>query len=153
MMRVSLPTVDECCCGCSLKTGVLIIGTIRLIFYILPTVAFAALFGLIVTSGQEIRIDISGYHAITGVVAGLVGVLVSSLLIHGARKDRPSFLVIWMVHTVISFIMGILYMAFFWKNAIVFIMPLFLDLYFLIVVSSFRKQLKDKEKSPPAYTV
>merc|ERR1711890_38804 len=84
------------------------------------------------------------------IVVFVLGMMVSSLLIHGARKEKQGFLMPWMVLTGIYLIMYIACLFFCrgWPNIITSIILLF-HLYSLVVVSSLRKQLKNKEKSPP----
>merc|ERR1712080_60537 len=89
------------------------------------------------------------------IVVSLLGMVVSSLLIHGARKEKQGFLMPWMVLTGVYLIMNIVCFFISFGHVLIIVINsliLFFHLYFLVVVSSLRKQLKNKEKSPPPYT-
>merc|ERR1711962_1583030 len=82
-------------------------------------------------------------------------IVVSSLLIDGARKGRPGFLTPWIVVTVILFILNTIcffltMMAEQWTLAIFSSISIGVYLYPYVVVQSFKKQLEtSNEKCPP----
>merc|ERR1712226_547624 len=74
-------------------------------------------------------------------------IVVASILIHGARMERPDFLMPWIVVEIFAlfFVLIQIFYAFAtsqWSSAFFDIVYFALHLYFIIVVLSFRKQLQ-----------
>jgi len=161
---VSLPTVRGCCCGCSLKTGAIIIGAINLtcciIFALLCLISLIGVGAGLVnqdeiqqyteTPGEPIRFTFAGTMIFLGItlVVCLFYIGVASCLIHGAKQDKPKFLQPWIILTAISIFFDILnivkaiilLMIF---DAVSGILGLALGIYLFIVVWSLKKELEE----------
>ncbi|PSN33056.1 hypothetical protein C0J52_17758 [Blattella germanica] len=89
----------QCCCGCSLKTGTIIIGVLNLI-----GACFGVVNGILLASVSTK----DGYNAegaksigISICVFSAVMVLIASLLIVGATKGKPFLLLPWLICAII----------------------------------------------------
>jgi len=81
-------------------------------------------------------------------------VIVTSMLIHGARKGRPGLLMPWIVLTIISFIFYVVriignFVSGDYSKGGSTVITLVIGIYLLIVVWSFRKQLKGQLGAVP----
>lgn len=91
-----IPALKKCCCCCELETGVL-------------TIAFLGIFGVLghfVTILSKMPNDANGYFVAASIIGLLSVLLVYGLLVFGAIKRRPSYLLPWLV---IAFIGNIIY--------------------------------------------
>jgi uncharacterized membrane protein len=97
----------QCCCGCTLKTGTIIIGVLNIIGgagnLILGITSATAASQYI--SDPEIRNVVIGTGA-TLAVFGAILLLFSICLIIGAQNEKPALLVPWMVYTIIFLIVN-----------------------------------------------
>eukprot|EP00088_Acartia_fossae_P015712 TRINITY_DN1866_c2_g1_i2.p1 TRINITY_DN1866_c2_g1~~TRINITY_DN1866_c2_g1_i2.p1 ORF type:complete len:183 (-),score=23.06 TRINITY_DN1866_c2_g1_i2:9-557(-) len=165
--------VSKCCCGCSLHDGCLIIGILQLIFTCIGTVvciiilASSSFLQKIVDqycSGEYNTTDldddfcnsdpISAMKITIGVylAISLLSVVVGALLVHGTRTRNPGLLLPWMVMTGLSIIanivMNIVQIVTVGSQAILgavisILLTLCISGYFLLVVHSYRKELKE----------
>ncbi|KAJ9596638.1 hypothetical protein L9F63_012335 [Diploptera punctata] len=90
----------QCCCGCSLKTGTIIIGVLNLIAACL---GFGS--GGVLLSQKETEFKTMG---IVELILAAVLIIISILLIVGAMKDRPALLAPWMICAIIIMIVTII---------------------------------------------
>merc|ERR1719383_172295 len=172
-MSFSLPSLNRCFCGFSIKICMFIIGAVEITRSIIGFLLM--LLFLKTTVSTDIATDIADWIdpsldklgdtfdprtetdsliplwviiwiVITVVVLMVIicDMIVSSLLIHGVRKERPGFLIPWMVVTVI-FLISIKIIVFYdytsfqiqyngWMKAILVITIYTLRLGFLVVV-------------------
>ncbi|XP_068226320.1 uncharacterized protein [Palaemon carinicauda] len=87
--------LTSCCCGCSLRTGSLIIAILSLIFSLvgLGLGIFAGVNGL--TEGWlDVGIDV-------------VNIILAAILIHGIRTERRSLVLVWVWATIVTVILTI----------------------------------------------
>ena len=161
-MNSSLPAAEKCWCGHSLKTWVIIIGAIELIIYTVIALFVALMFPPMITSmyfqSNNEKHDSILWTFIIAVyfIRMVCHIVVSSLLIHGARTGRPGFLTPWIiVHVifflldVVSFVISIVTVE--WISAVIGSIFIGVYLYPFFVVWSFKKQLEtSNEKCPPS---
>jgi len=153
----SLPTAKNCCCGCcSLKTAVLLIGTIEVILYILA-LHLVLVFNIYLLEMYLYMTLLTVVIIYPMIPIRMLGV--SSFLIHGARTEQPGFLIPWIVLQVISFLLSTIYFLFMmlygqWTSAVISSIFIGVYLYPFFVVWSFKKQLEtSNEKCPPSNKV
>jgi len=169
--RTSSCRLRTCCCGCSLKTGCLIIGCLQMIgafVYIGFGVAYLVIFNGLYDSefrgpilDQILYINIL-YGCI--LATGIVQCVHAAVLIHATRKGKPGILFGWIIFYVIGLVgvaFGIAYNAMnaqYW-----FVIPnavgLIFGIYFYVVVNSHRHELLNgaeniemEGKAPPTDT-
>merc|ERR1712142_144258 len=117
-------TVDQCCCGCTLRTGSMIIAILYLIsdILILAEAAYAA------TSGHQ--------------SSSWMGVIVSILLVLGIRQEKRNFIMVWVwvtiVYCVLIAILAIFsFIALAWGAAVYLTVQFLISGYFCVVVRSY----------------
>jgi len=116
----------RCCCCFSMRTGILFLGSVSLIYAIINLLNTPYLFelspGVLDTLTEDWppryeahKENIVFFAIISNEVMNAFLLLVSCLLIHGIRKDRPSLLIpymVWTVTFVILTFVGIVLLAF-----------------------------------------
>merc|ERR1712126_488142 len=155
------PSTKKFCCCCSLKTGIFIIGAIELILYIGILAYFSVgIMVRIISSTTPITFSLAFAIAIAIILVPIIcHIVVSSLLIHGAKIEQPGFLTPWIVVIVILFTLNTLsflymMMAQSWNIAVINSIIIGVYVYPFIVVQSFKKQLETSNgKCPPLYKV
>merc|ERR1712037_516110 len=157
--RMCCCTVKSCCCGCTLKTGVLIIGALYL--------AVAILGGLGSASKVNEYAEVLPHpyaRVVMGLwVAFLVGcigsAIANSLLIHGARTAKPGLIMPGVILTLDLFFMlveliRLIYfldsLAYFVGGLVFTLVGFVLAVYFSIVLRSYRKQLQENPSGDSA---
>uniref|UniRef100_A0A336M578 CSON012343 protein n=1 Tax=Culicoides sonorensis TaxID=179676 RepID=A0A336M578_CULSO len=85
-----LPTVSSCCCGCTLKTGTLILAWIYLIGSILSISTFGVAINQLDKSSSEYNNELTTY--IIGLVVYSIQLLLSFLLLYGSYKEKANLL-------------------------------------------------------------
>jgi hypothetical protein len=153
----------QCCCGCTLKTGTIIIGVLTILG------GLGNLIGGITTAvrAADNFVDAESVQVFVGVgavlaVLGAILLVFSVLLIIGAQNDRPSLLVPWMVYTIVFLITNtVLYIfeaaEYFSRydnvngagNIVAAVIFVLLQTYFLLVVYSLYRELRGT--APPNY--
>lgn len=144
----------QCCCGCTLKTGTIILGVLN---------ALGGLGNLIqgitaASLGDSIGTEYKDTIIAVGVVLAVIGailLLVSICLIVGAQKNNPVLLMPWMVYTIIFVIVNTVlyivnaaqYFEMGWStqgtgNIIGAVIYILLETYFLLVVYSLFRELR-----------
>merc|ERR1712037_801272 len=164
--RMCCCTVKSCCCGCTLKTGVLIIGALYL--------AVAILGGLGSASKVNEYAEVLPHpyaRVVVGLwVAFLVGcigsAIANSLLIHGARTAKPGLIMPGVILTLHLFLLlvqliRIIYFLIlprslgranvsFVAGPLLTLVGCVFDVYFFIVIRSYRKQLQENPSGDSA---
>lgn len=154
-------TVNRCCCGCSLRTGTIIIAVYTLVCSGLLTVLSIALLCYISTDVPDGDHTYVGYDMlrvrndpelkvalISGIVGGTVQSILNAVLLIGAYKEKKNVLIIWLVANTVIFGLSVLsFLISFFQFPV---NPLFqvaaafsigLNLYFLLVVWSYHQSL------------
>merc|ERR1711944_258306 len=157
---VSLPKLANCCACISLKTGTLIIGFLNLVgalIFIPISIALMAGKDAFVDQmrqmlGQRANYDrqtIASGILIAGLiifVGAIIATIISSCLVHGARKRNSTLMKPWIVLTAISLVLNIISMALsLFVNpltAVTSLAPWALNAYFFLVVLSFKKEIE-----------
>eukprot|EP00088_Acartia_fossae_P015708 TRINITY_DN1866_c0_g1_i3.p1 TRINITY_DN1866_c0_g1~~TRINITY_DN1866_c0_g1_i3.p1 ORF type:complete len:175 (+),score=13.96 TRINITY_DN1866_c0_g1_i3:46-570(+) len=163
--------VSMFCCGCSLHTGCLIIGALQLIGSCIITLTFTGILCSSFIqdevdeycSEENIKPEYEEFCNDDPILAlkifygyylaiGLVYLIIGSLLVHGARSKNPRLLLPWIVISglsmVFKIIIIILYAATNGPQAflgcfISILLILCISGYFLLVVHSYRKELRE----------
>jgi len=141
-----------CCCGCTLKTGSLIIASLEMIGGL---IYFGVGFGFLIYFNTRPRYDSSNENLLYGIMLaiGVFCIAHAATLIHGARKRRQGFLLCWIIIQtivlVLSVIGGIYMLVTMGTAAIIDFLYLVLGLYFLLVVKSHRQELLDSKQDGP----
>merc|ERR1719228_2606254 len=157
-MGFTIPILEKACICLELATGTIILGVINLIICVIG--AGAALFVLVgfgvlhssLDDGSKQDGAVQAAGIFTYVVMTILLILcifyiiISSLLIHGARTGRPGLLMPWIVLTCISMVLNVLNVIGSFINgdfsgAGSTIAALVLQGYFFLIVYSLRKQL------------
>eukprot|EP00090_Calanus_glacialis_P033709 TRINITY_DN5607_c0_g1_i3.p1 TRINITY_DN5607_c0_g1~~TRINITY_DN5607_c0_g1_i3.p1 ORF type:complete len:170 (-),score=45.10 TRINITY_DN5607_c0_g1_i3:110-619(-) len=167
-MGLTIPTVGKACIVFDLKTGTIILGVINLIGCVIGAIAcLASVIGYAVLSDQvnqaleesenqlDDNVGIVVYVTLSIVLIICVFyIIISSLLIHGARTGRPGFLTPWLVLTIISMgfqvlnvIGGLISLQ--WGKTFSTIIGLVIEAYLFVCVWSFRKQLQEGSVTVP----
>jgi len=151
----------QCCCGCTLKTGAIIIGVID-IFFALGHLSIGIEFAV---AGPFVHGPLGAAFIGVGVVLAVLGAIMLAFcicLIIGADKGNPTLLVPWMVYTIVYMILNTILTAalaalliasvFLTVFGILLIVELIihflLQTYFLLVVYSLYRELKGT--APPS---
>ncbi|XP_037799039.1 uncharacterized protein LOC119594069 [Penaeus monodon] len=132
--------VNSCCCGCSLRTGALIIAALSLIYGLLG-------------------IAYSIYIIVAGVVEGwldlalaLLNVIFAIILIVGVRQCRRRLVMAWVWAAVLSVILGVvlgvLYVILTQSFVVAVIIGAIsaIQAYFVVVVHSFAQTLDETQQ-------
>ncbi|XP_067011620.1 uncharacterized protein [Anabrus simplex] len=169
------PTVKQCCCGCSLKTGTIIIGVICVVgavFGLIYSIVKTSLFQLmtpemarqqnITEDGREVYNLVMKAEKYTNIVAAVfeaIGLILSVLLIFATRRENPRLMKPWLICSIITMVLvEVLYLV------IMIIFFLYVSLgagvtvlfaaatygvvgaYMIIVVDSHRRELLDQRR-------
>jgi len=144
----------QCCCGCTLKTGTIILGVLNILGGLVNLITgIAAGVASDFVEGESKTVVVT-----VGVVLAVLGgilLLVSICLIIGAAKDNPALLVPWLVFTVVFLIvntvLNIVSAAEYFAlkdiaggagNLVAAAIYILLEIYFLLVVYSLYRELK-----------
>ncbi|KAK7081163.1 hypothetical protein SK128_007558 [Halocaridina rubra] len=132
-------TVGICCCGCSLRTGSLIIGWLDLIFGLINAAFTAA-----------VAVE-NHYNPLWGsFVVEMVGVLIALCLVIGANKENTRLLWLWVyVSTVMLFLAIILAIVItiqvgYYSILIFVTIAAALQVYYIVVVRSYAIVLHER---------
>ncbi|XP_042870543.1 uncharacterized protein LOC122252249 [Penaeus japonicus] len=133
--------VNSCCCGCSLRTGSLIIAALSLIYGLLG-------------------IAYSIYIVVGGVVEGwldlalaLLNVIFAIILIVGVRQCRPRLVMAWVWAAVLSVILGVVLGVLYviltesFVIAVIICAISAIQAYFIVVVHSFARTLDETHQT------
>jgi len=138
-------TVSVCCCGCTLKTGSLIIGIIYSIVHICNFIA-----EVISASNGE------GSQWFNAVIS-LVQAIVSIFLAYGANKELAVMCMGWWISTAVlvgckclALLVGAIMAPLLIIPIIVLAIFIAVDIYCIIVVRSYTLELESGGPSPPA---
>jgi len=172
---MGLPTVEKCCACLELKTGTLIIGAINLLAAIVGAVFSAiGLAGSAVLASGALNKYIDngqqgGYQGSDAVnAAGTWGIIVTSILliiyvlyvvvasmlIHGARKEKPGLMMPWIILTIFYMILAVVQIISYvvlgerWMSVLTPVFSLLITFYFFICIWSHRKQLIEGNELP-----
>ncbi|XP_064481254.1 lysosomal-associated transmembrane protein 4B-like [Ornithodoros turicata] len=172
--------MTNCCCGCcDVRKGTKILSILHLICYAIGLIAFAALaasfntlkdaidravaeHGIIVDSSVDVFGDGMRGIYITTAVFFAIGVIITSLLVHGAFKSKRNFIFPFLVFEVIILVyhaINIIYSSVMYSrtnvaasnialNIVAGIIGVCLQVYFYFVILSFYKQLESEERDP-----
>ena len=145
--------VDQFCCGCSLKTGAIIVGVVYLIMGILYAfMGFVGFSGNIgIGGGQVVIIDSFGSHdvydlGLASFIMGIVDILIASSLLYGAMKKSPTFLLPFLI--LIPFDLAVCWiclLAFGWFDISIIlslVIKTFISGYFWVCIFSFWNIIK-----------
>jgi len=134
----------ECCCGCSIKTGCLIIGWLGVVGGLLGCALYIAVLVLsqYVDRSDRFGNSFSQYETKSntfymilfaiGIPCSIIHVTVSSILLYGISKGLPKLLKIWIVYGYVNLGLSVLTL-----NCIGFA----LVWYFIKIVSAHRDNL------------
>lgn len=151
-----------CCCGCSLETGSVIIGILQLIVSLFGAVIFslALVFRDVLETyvcEHHPQIDCQQFKtSLDSTLTPIIGVavayyilfaIISSMLIHGSIKKKPSLLTAWLIFmgidivaiVILVCVMTGLYLV--WTYLLVEVGFAILRIYFMMVVHSYKKSL------------
>jgi len=160
-MGVTMPTVDKACIVClDLKIGVIILGVLNMIGCISAAIATISLFSTYTQYRREfwkvlgpmlgnMELDTAIHITLSVVlIICIIDIIVVSLLIHGARTDRPSFLIPWIVFSAIYIVLQVIFIilkliALASAAFISGLVGLLFHGYLFVVVWSLRKKLQD----------
>ncbi|XP_021919318.1 uncharacterized protein LOC110829656 [Zootermopsis nevadensis] len=167
---MAVPMLNQCCCGCTLKTGSIIIGTLNAVFsgiYFITGIITAGVAANAANSPNSAQENSDTWSSIEAVyiayaVFAAVLCLVAVCLIVGAVNGNPVLLLPWLgyasVSIIINFILSIVNAAYYISlsyaaNGVLFLLGGFigvcLEIYFILVVYSFYRQLKGTGPSLP----
>ncbi|XP_045604050.1 uncharacterized protein [Procambarus clarkii] len=128
--------LKNCCCGCSLRTGTIIIAVLSL------------LFGL-ATAGYSIYLVVAGVtEGWLDLVINIFNIIVAIVLIHGIRTERAGLVMAWVWATAfsiaLSVVLGIVFVFITASLVAAFILFVVsaIQIYFLLVVRSYALSLK-----------
>ncbi|XP_063705717.1 uncharacterized protein LOC134834853 [Culicoides brevitarsis] len=141
-----LPTVASCCCGCTLRTGTLILGWILIIGSALGLAGAGSLFAALDKNDKDYGVLFGSLVFI--VVIYVLQLLLNILLVVGATQNKPNLLLpyLWLdaILLIINLVNVILAFVANWATAIGVCLGWLLSLYFFMVVNSFYQQLKGR---------
>jgi len=156
-------TVSHCCCGCSLRTGTIIIAIYLLICSILLT-SFSSVLLYSVSTDEDHHRDVVMENdlvlvkhnrelrmpLISGIIGGTIQMILNILLLVGVNKEKINLVIIWIMAYVVIFglILMALVISFFQFPTspffqVVAVINIGLTLYFLLVVRSYHHSLAD----------
>ncbi|XP_075233643.1 uncharacterized protein LOC142331539 [Lycorma delicatula] len=152
-MGLSIPMLDQCCCGCSLKTGTTIIGWFSFVRDLIILVTLIAVeFAFkdsksIATASPDTD---KGFEAIVIILAILYLLLtiVSLLLLFGTYKERHGYMSPWIILSTIGIVIEIICIITdtasvgFSKTDLQSLISVGLTIYFLLVVYSYYREIK-----------
>jgi len=155
----------QCCCGCSLKTGAIILGVLNIIggvWNLISGIMAASVSDYFDEDTKKVLVPVGAVLAVFGAIL----VLVSICLIIGAQKGNPVLLVPWMVFVIVFLVANtVLYIVYAVQyfaindttngagNIIAAIIYLLLQTYFLLVVYSLYRELKGTAPPNSAWRV
>ncbi|XP_046665523.1 uncharacterized protein LOC124357621 [Homalodisca vitripennis] len=157
---MSIPQLDSCCCGCSLKTGSKIIGWISMIANIVSVITFGlALAGLyyiqehpdkVAPENKAILDNLPTLKAVAimMIITHIIGCILSLILLMGVYQQKAKLVLTWvlialtcaLIEQLVNLIqLFTVYQAANIGNIIWFL----LDLYFILVVYSFYREIQN----------
>ncbi|XP_066941233.1 uncharacterized protein [Macrobrachium rosenbergii] len=131
--------LTSCCCGCSLRTGALIIAILSLVLSLigLGLGIFAGVIGLL-EGWFDVAIDV-------------INIILAAILIHGIRTEQRRFVLAWVWTTVVTIILTVVLGLFviFLSSSVTAAIILFIfaaiQTYFILVVWSYAVSLETPE--------
>ncbi|XP_042856249.1 uncharacterized protein LOC122242883 [Penaeus japonicus] len=123
--------LTSCCCGCSLRTGALIIAVVSLV---LSTIGAA--YGAYVGSNGESAGWLDFF-------IDAVNIILAAILIHGIRMERRNLALAWVWGTaamvVITIIVGVVFLIITPSllGAVILLVAALVQIYFILVVRSY----------------
>ena len=134
-------TIGQCCCGCTLKTGSLIIAIFSLVVNLLN----------LAMSIQAVTLGF--YPSWVSVIVDILYSIVSVLLIIGIQQEKRNFIMVWVwtsiVVVVINLIIGVISaIGLLWINAIALFINIIILVYFIVVVRSYAISIGEGVVSP-----
>uniref|UniRef100_A0A1B6G5D3 Uncharacterized protein n=1 Tax=Cuerna arida TaxID=1464854 RepID=A0A1B6G5D3_9HEMI len=157
---MSIPQLNSCCCGCSLKTGSKIIGWLSMIASIASLIMFGlALAGLyyieehpekVTPENKEIFDHLPALKAaaIMMIIVHIIGCILSFILLMGVYQQKAKLVLIWVMVAltcaIIAQLVNIVQLFALYQPAnIGNIIWFLLDLYFILVVYSFYREIQN----------
>ncbi|XP_071544188.1 uncharacterized protein [Panulirus ornatus] len=140
--------VDRCCCRWSLRTGVLIIAVLEIVFCII----FAVLYGVQNKSPLNVEYGISTNILIAQVLEPLIHGGVACVLIYGIWKRRRQLVWAWLWVRGVLLLTDIstpLFSALIFTNWVICLMFSLISVvvcYNMVVVRSYALNMKEKEE-------
>lgn len=144
-----IPQLDQCCCGCQLRTGSKFVGWIGAIF---GTIAFILylLIGIgVISDPNEAKDTASAVKtlAIITAVICLLRALFSISLLIGAYKEKISYYLPWLIYAAVSLVLQLIVLITLIaygadiSRILESLSTLCIDVYFVLVVySDYRQQ-------------
>lgn len=156
----------QCCCGCSLSTGTIIIGIIETVSgFVNVVLCFIAAIEANDLKKETTALDAMDTITVTNIILGIIAALstvLAVLIILGAKWSKTSYLIPWMVYTcfyvfatVVSYVIntvaysdaGEILLA--GVSAIGAILVLSIQTYFVLVVYSLYRELRGEDLLSP----
>ncbi|XP_069679637.1 lysosomal-associated transmembrane protein 4B-like [Periplaneta americana] len=152
-----------CCCSCTLRTASLVIGWLEMVCYILLFVN--AVLNLVFLDPSQPPKQEAPFKtmpfAIGALVSHVVAILVIGLLLFGVHKERPSFILVYLILCLIGICLTILAMVILTIITIIahvvvglvvlvfFGLIIALECYFWVVIYSYYRQLETRNEPRP----
>jgi len=135
--------VNSCCCGCTLKTGSLIIGILYLIISLGGTIQYG-------------YAAVATHHGILwfSAVVYVIQLIAACLLIHGTRTENASLVRVWVYVQAVVTILQVISLiivavsAFTIGGIISGLIMIGLCIYFIVVVRSYALELESGGGNP-----
>lgn len=153
----------QCCCGCTLKTGTIILGVLDAIaaaYYLISSIVVASA-AIAVDDKNKTYLETAATLATVLAVFSAVLLLVAICLIVGAANSKPNLLIPWMGYTIVfiveNTVVNIYYAVQYFELAegafgagmiVGAVIYLLLQLYFLLVVYSLFRELRGTSPLP-----
>lgn len=148
--------VNFCCCGCSLRTGCLIIAGLGIALALIQLIAYSAGISLIATGPANGGMTIAGLAIfISDIVVAVLMLILYIFLVVGVRKERPGYLAFWCIMEIVLTSIQIIQFILSLTRTSGAQMQLFLiingisiglAIYYIIVVNSYRLVLKEQQE-------
>jgi len=149
--------VNFCCCGCSLRTGCLIIAGLGIALSLIQLIAYSAGIALIAPGAAAGGVGpIAGIAIfISDIVVAVLMLILYIFLVVGVRKERPGYLAFWCIMEIVLTSIQIIQFILSLTRASGAQMQLFLiingisiglAIYYIIVVNSYRLVLKEQQE-------
>lgn len=156
----------ECCCGCSLKTGTIIIGIIEAVGgFVNVVLCFIAAIEANDLKNESNVLDAIDTITVTNIILGIIAALsavLAGLLILGAKRNNTTYLVPWIVYTcfyifaaVVSYVINtVAYIRteealLAGVSAFGAVLVLSIQTYFVLVVYSLYRELRGEDLLSP----
>ncbi|XP_064108977.1 uncharacterized protein LOC135217185 [Macrobrachium nipponense] len=143
--------VDKCCCGCSLRTGTIIVAIVDLLFDLLHPIAVIGHYIV----AKDVAEDDSWITVffVGELIIGLVDLVFCVLLIVGIRKESVTLIMTWWWWSVMQMALQVVYGIFFMfyhvtngVSIVVFFMIAALLFYGVVVVKSYVTSIEKRRK-------